>query len=94
MTRSSRRTPHSTPRTPLPPRQQVTRKFPVVGERAPLPEVLDRTRWRLTVSGAVEHPRTWTYAELQQLPQVEVTHDIHCVTRWSRLACRWRGVAF
>jgi hypothetical protein len=29
-----------------------------------------------------------------QLPQCAVTHDIHCVTRWSRLACRWRGVAF
>jgi hypothetical protein len=72
----------------------VTRKFPVVGERQPPPEALDLARWRLTVSGAVEHPRTWTYAELQQLPQVEVTHDIHCVTRWSRLACRWRGVAF
>jgi hypothetical protein len=29
-----------------------------------------------------------------QLPQVEVVHNIHCVTRWSRLACRWRGVEF
>ena len=40
------------------------------------------------------HPQSWTYAEFTQLPQSEVTHDIHCVTRWSRLACRWRGVAF
>jgi hypothetical protein len=46
------------------------------------------------MSGEVEQPRTWTYAELQQMPQVEETYDIHCVTRWSRLACRWRGVAF
>ena len=79
---------------PLPPRQQVTRKFPVVGERQPRPEALDLDQWRLRVGGEVEQPRTWTYAELQQLPQVEATHDIHCVTRWSRLACRWRGVAF
>ncbi|MGQ4810428.1 Protein-methionine-sulfoxide reductase catalytic subunit MsrP [Candidatus Entotheonellaceae bacterium PAL068K] len=78
----------------LPPRQQGTRKFPVVGERQPLPEALDLARWRLVIRGEVERPRTLTYAELQQLPQVEVTHDIHCVTRWSRLACRWRGVAF
>jgi DMSO/TMAO reductase YedYZ molybdopterin-dependent catalytic subunit len=78
----------------LPPRQQETRKFPVVGEREPLPEALDLSHWSLTVGGEVEQPRTWTYAELQQLPQAEITHDIHCVTRWSRVACRWRGVPF
>src|SRR5262249_56689195 len=78
----------------LPPRQQATRKFPVVGERAPLPEALDLQQWRLTVSGEVERPHTWTYDEFLRLPQVEVQHDIHCVTRWSRLGCRWRGVAF
>jgi hypothetical protein len=72
----------------------MTRKFPVVGEREPLPAALDLAGWRLHISGEVQQPQSWTYAELQQLPQVEVTHDIHCVTRWSRLACRWRGVAF
>jgi hypothetical protein len=71
----------------------MTRKFPVVGEREPLPEALDLAGWRLCISGEVKQPQSWTYAELQQLPQVVVTHDIHCVTRWSRLACRWRGVA-
>src|SRR6516164_4644277 len=59
----------------VPPRQQVTRKFPVVGERAPTPEALDVRQWRLRITGQVQH-------------------DIHCVTRWSRLDCRWRGVAF
>jgi DMSO/TMAO reductase YedYZ molybdopterin-dependent catalytic subunit len=78
----------------LPPRQQVTRKFPLVGEREPLSEALDLTRWQLTVHGEVLQPQRLSYAALRQLPQVEVTHDIHCVTRWSRLACRWRGVAF
>jgi len=52
------------------------------------------SRWRLHVSGEVTAPQQWTYDALRHLPQVEVTHDIHCVTRWSRLACRWRGVAF
>jgi DMSO/TMAO reductase YedYZ molybdopterin-dependent catalytic subunit len=79
---------------PLPPRQQVTQKFPVVGERGPDAAALDLERWRLTASGAVEQPQCWTYDAVQRLPQVEVTHDIHCVTRWSRLGCRWRGVAF
>lgn len=78
----------------VPPRQQVTQKFPVVGEREPDVAALDLQSWRLTVSGDVEQPQSWTYDALQQLPQVEVTHDIHCVTRWSRLGCRWRGVAF
>lgn len=79
---------------PLPPRQQATRKFPVVGERAPTPEALDLQQWRLTVTGEVAQPHTWTYDELMRLPQVKAQHDIHCVTRWSRLGCRWRGVAF
>ena len=56
------RTPHSALRTPhLPPRQQATRKFPVVGERAPTPEALDVHQWRLRVTGEVEQPQTWTY---------------------------------
>ena len=78
----------------LPPRQQVTQKFPVVGEREPDAAALDLKRWRLTASGEVERPQSWTYDAVQRLPLVEVTHDIHCVTRWSRLGCRWRGVAF
>src|SRR4030095_7909199 len=78
----------------IPPRQQVTRKFPVVGERAPTVEALDVRQWRLRITGEVQQPQTWTYDEVLRLPQVEVEHDSHCVTRWSRLGCRWRGVAF
>ncbi|RMF90603.1 MAG: nitrate reductase, partial [Nitrospinota bacterium] len=78
----------------IPPRQQVTAKFPVVGERQPSPEALDLSTWRLAVSGEVTHPRTWTYAEFLELPQVSVTCDIHCVTRWSKLDCTWEGVRF
>jgi DMSO/TMAO reductase YedYZ molybdopterin-dependent catalytic subunit len=78
----------------LPPRQQATRKFPVVGERAPDPLALDLQRWRLTVDGEVEQPQQWTYETFLRLPAVEATYDIHCVTRWSRAACRWQGVAF
>ena len=94
MMQSSSLSPQSSVLSPLPPRQQVTHKFPVVGEHESLPEALDLSCWRLTIDGEVEQPRTWTYAELLQLPQFEVVHDIHCVTRWSRLACCWRGVAF
>ena len=78
----------------LPPRQQATRKFPVVGEREPLPQAVDLRQWRLVVRGEVARPQTWTYEAFKRLPQVEVTYDIHCVTRWSRRGCRWRGVPF
>jgi hypothetical protein len=27
----------------------------------------------------------WTWEELQSLPQTEITVDIHCVTKWSKL---------
>ena len=33
-----------------------------------------------------------TWDELMALPQKEVTTDIHCVTRWSKLDTVWRGV--
>ena len=95
METDSGRQPGNTETVPaLPPRQQITQKFPVMGEREPDPMALDLPNWRLTVSGAVEQPQTWTYDAFLQLPQVEVAHDIHCVTRWSRLGCRWRGVSF
>src|SRR5436305_10731290 len=32
--------------------------------------------------------------EFRALPQTEVTSDFHCVTRWSRLDNRWKGVLF
>lgn len=82
-----------TERLRLPPRQQVTEKFPVVGEREPDPAALDLSCWRLRVSGEVDQPQSWTYGDLQHLSPVEMTHDIHCVTRWSRLGCRWRGIS-
>ena len=35
----------------------------------------------------------WDWAALQALPQDEPTVDLHCVTRWSKLATTWRGVS-
>jgi DMSO/TMAO reductase YedYZ molybdopterin-dependent catalytic subunit len=34
-----------------------------------------------------------TYDELQALPVKEMVADIHCVTGWSKLDTRWKGVA-
>lgn len=76
----------------LPPGQTATRKLPVVGEQAPAPEALDLDTWRLTVDGLVEHPQTFTYAEILALPQSELVADIHCVTSWSHFGMRLQGV--
>ena len=36
----------------------------------------------------------WSWAEFGALPQTEIKTDIHCVTKWSKLDTRWRGVTF
>ena len=69
---------------PLPPGQILTRKFPVVGEKAPPAEALDLDAWRLEVGGLVSTPLVLTHGEFLALPQSERRVDIHCVTGWSR----------
>jgi DMSO/TMAO reductase YedYZ molybdopterin-dependent catalytic subunit len=75
----------------LPPGQYLVDGFPVLSA-GPTPHTpLDE--WTFTIEGAVEEPRTWTWAELQALPSEDVTTDIHCVTKWSKLDTRWKGVS-
>lgn len=74
----------------VPSGQYLTEKFPVltVG-RNPRFDLAD---WELRVDGEVESPLALSWEELKGLPQAEVTVDIHCVTRWSKLDTVWRGV--
>ena len=75
----------------VPPGQYVTRDYPVLSA-GPTPRTpLDR--WRLAIGGKVERPREWTWDELMALPSEDVTVDIHCVTKWTKLDTRWRGVS-
>jgi len=53
-----------------------------------------REKWDLRVTGSVEAPVRWTWAEFTALPQVSITADFHCVTGWSRLGNGWEGVSF
>jgi DMSO/TMAO reductase YedYZ molybdopterin-dependent catalytic subunit len=76
--------------TRLPPGQYLTEKWPVL-HAGSVPKT-DLSTWDFKVFGEVENPVTLTYEELQALPQTEVTVDIHCVTRWSRLDTRFTGV--
>jgi DMSO/TMAO reductase YedYZ molybdopterin-dependent catalytic subunit len=74
----------------IPPGQYLTSRFPVLtyGRN---PKV-DLANWSLSVHGEVERPYTLRWDELMALPQAEVTADIHCVTRWSKLDTTWTGV--
>jgi DMSO/TMAO reductase YedYZ molybdopterin-dependent catalytic subunit len=54
---------------------------------------VDLDDWQLTVTNETGDVRRWDWAALQALPQAEPTVDLHCVTRWSKLATTWRGVA-
>jgi DMSO/TMAO reductase YedYZ molybdopterin-dependent catalytic subunit len=75
----------------IPPGQYVTPDFPVLSA-GPTPRVqLDA--WRFEITGQVDEPRTWTWDELQALPAEDVTADIHCVTKWSKLDTAWKGVS-
>jgi DMSO/TMAO reductase YedYZ molybdopterin-dependent catalytic subunit len=75
----------------LPPGQYLTDDFPVLSA-GPTPQVpLDR--WAFTVRTESGEGHAWTWAELTALPTENVTVDIHCVTRWSKLETQWRGVS-
>lgn len=78
------------PEARTPPGQRRTAKWPVPHHGAVPP--LTRASWRLRVWGACERPCTLSWAQLMELPQVDVRCDIHCVTRWSRLGNTFTGV--
>jgi DMSO/TMAO reductase YedYZ molybdopterin-dependent catalytic subunit len=76
----------------LPPGQYSTERFPVLHVGS-VPDYGDLSGWTLTIDGLVEHPVVLGWDELRALPPVDVTVDIHCVTKWSKFDTAWRGVA-
>jgi len=75
----------------MPPGQYLTKDFPVLSA-GPTPRT-PLAGWTFTVDGAVDGARTWTWDEFLALPQETPAVDIHCVTKWSKLDTRWRGVS-
>jgi DMSO/TMAO reductase YedYZ molybdopterin-dependent catalytic subunit len=75
----------------VPPGQYVTDDFPVLSA-GPTPLILDED-WRFTITSESGQEFTWTWDEFQQLPSEQVTVDIHCVTKWSKLDTAWEGVS-
>jgi DMSO/TMAO reductase YedYZ molybdopterin-dependent catalytic subunit len=75
----------------LPPGQYLTEDFPVLSA-GPTPRV-DLDDWELSVTTETGDASRWDWAGLQAFAQAEPTVDLHCVTRWSKLATSWRGVS-
>jgi DMSO/TMAO reductase YedYZ molybdopterin-dependent catalytic subunit len=76
----------------LPPGQyDVGKDWPVLTAEA-TPN-LSTDKWTFAIDGLVEKPVSWTWAEIMALPKSEFMGDIHCVTTWSKLGVRFRGVS-
>lgn len=75
----------------LPPNQAIVAegKWPVIGEATPR---ASSSPWTLSIAGLVEQERVYSLEELKSKPQIERVVDIHCVTRWSKLGARFRGL--
>lgn len=73
----------------VPPGQYLASGFPVLtyGET---PQI-STDEWEFKVWGLAT-PKTFTWSDFMALPQQEFTADFHCVTRWSKLDVKWRGV--
>ena len=51
---------------------------------------IDQATYTLTIEGMVDHPITFTYADLEAMPQVSVLATLECVEGWSYTA-KWTG---
>ncbi len=81
---------HSQPTRPIPPGQYLERGFPVLSAgptpRTPLSE------WTFKIEHGGEKLACWSWDEMRALPQSEISVDIHCVTKWTKLDTAWKGI--
>ncbi|MGI0091463.1 MAG: sulfite oxidase-like oxidoreductase [Nitrososphaerales archaeon] len=78
--------------TDLPPGQFVGKRwiiYSAIGE--PNIRLED---WRLSLTGLVEEELQLSFKDIQELPQVKMVRDFHCVTKWSIQNVAWEGVLF
>ncbi|MFB4296575.1 sulfite oxidase-like oxidoreductase [Actinomadura sp. NTSP31] len=75
----------------LPPGQYLTEDFPVLSA-GPTPRV-GTGEWEFVVTTETGTRHRWSWAEFRALPAETPTVDIHCVTKWSKLATTWTGVS-
>ncbi|MGC2034870.1 MAG: molybdopterin-dependent oxidoreductase [Thermoplasmata archaeon] len=77
----------------VPPGQIVTHSWPVL-HAGSVPADLTRENWDLTVGGQVATSLRIDFPQLLRFPQKEEVVDLHCVTSWTKLGTRWKGVPF
>ena len=75
----------------IPPGQHLVKDFPVLSA-GPTPKVDLRT-WEFVLEGLVAAPAKWSWEEFLALPAQDFTVDISCVTTWTKLDTRWRGIS-
>jgi len=75
----------------IPPGQYLTTDFPVLSA-GPTPRT-PMDRWSFSIEGLIREPVSWTWDAFLALPSREWTVDISCVTKWTKLDMRWRGVS-
>jgi DMSO/TMAO reductase YedYZ molybdopterin-dependent catalytic subunit len=73
----------------IPPGQHAVKALPKLGGFKGPGNVPD---WRLTIAGEVQNPVTPKFQDLMNLEQIDLTCDVHCVTGWTLLDSRWRGI--
>lgn len=74
----------------IPAGQKEVNNFPILD--LGMKPWIGTAEWRLRVFGLVEQEITLDWAQFMALPQMDDVSDFHCVTRWSQLDMRWRGV--
>jgi DMSO/TMAO reductase YedYZ molybdopterin-dependent catalytic subunit len=70
--------------------RSVLAAMPRVNGRIGIDEGIDLAAWRLNVSGPAGS-KTYTLAEIQALPRVEMVTELKCVEGWSTVV-QWAGV--
>jgi len=74
----------------LPPGQHLATDFPVLAI-GPTPPV-DLATWRFTIRHGPRPLASFSWADLETMPQTVWQGDIHCVTTWSKFDTQWQGV--
>jgi DMSO/TMAO reductase YedYZ molybdopterin-dependent catalytic subunit len=75
----------------VPPGQRYIPRFIIYAEFG-IPKV-DIGKYKLKVEGLVERRLELNYEDLKKLVDLEYVSDFHCVTGWSVVDVRWRGVS-
>jgi DMSO/TMAO reductase YedYZ molybdopterin-dependent catalytic subunit len=75
----------------VPPGQYLTDDFPVLSA-GPTPRI-ETTEWSFEVRSESGDRVSWSWDEFLALGAEEISTDIHCVTRWSKLGTSWRGIS-